>query len=375
MPHPEQAFIGLMSGTSADGVDACLATFRGGHPRLLASASHAFDPDLRGQLLDAIGGRLDLAEAARLDTRLADAYAAAVESVLAADDRPPGRVRAIGCHGQTVIHRPDDPSPTSVQLGDPHRLAVCTGIDVVADLRRGDLADGGQGAPLAPAFHAYAFGARASTRAVVNIGGIANLTVVEPNRARVRGFDTGPGNALLDGWIQRHRHSAFDRDGLWAASGRLRADLLDALLDDPYFAQLPPKSTGREHFNLAWLERALARLDEPPRPADVQATLVELTAVTIARAVTEHAPSTTALFACGGGAYNTHLLERVGALLPGIRVASTQTLGIAPEHVEALAFAWLAQRRVRGLPGNLPEVTGARRPLVLGSLIRAPRAC
>ncbi len=367
------AFIGLMSGTSADGIDACLATFQGGRPHLLASRALPFDTDLREDLLGAVDGHLDLATAARLDSRLADAYAAAVEDLLAAADLPCARVRAIGCHGQTVLHRPDDPHPTSVQLGDPHRLAVRSGIDVAADFRRADIADGGQGAPLAPAFHAYAFGARERQRAIVNIGGIANLTVVEPQGVRVRGLDTGPGNALLDGWVQRHGDAAFDHDGRWAAGGRVRSDLLAALLDDPYFARSPPKSTGREQFNLAWLERAIGRCQADPAPADVQATLAELTATTIAQAVTEHAPEATELFVCGGGAYNTHLLGRINALLPRVRVASTQSLGIAPEHVEALAFAWLAQRRVRGVPGNRPEVTGAHRPLVLGSLIQAPK--
>jgi len=373
--QPPQAFVGLMSGTSADGIDACLASFQGGHPRLLASRAHPFDADLRDQVLGAVGARMDLATAAHLDSRLADAYAAAVEDLLAGADETRAHVRAIGCHGQTVLHRPDARYPTSVQLGDPHRLAVHTGIDVVADFRRADIADGGQGAPLAPAFHAYAFGARDRPRAVVNIGGIANLTVVAPQGQRVHGFDTGPGNALLDAWFQHHGDASFDRDGAWAASARVRSDLLAALLDDPYFAQSPPKSTGREQFQLAWIERALRRCQDVPSPGDVQATLAELTATTITRAVAEHAPEATEVFVCGGGAYNTHLLGRIEALLPRARVASTQSLGIAPEHVEALAFAWLAQRRVRGLPGNRPEVTGARRSLVLGSLIRAPRAC
>jgi len=368
-----RAYIGVMSGTSADGIDACLAAFTGGRPRLLGVYHQPYPDALRAAVLDAIDGRIELAQAARLDARLAETYADAVEGLLAQTERARASVRAIGCHGQTVWHGPGDrPHPTTVQLGDPHRLAVRTGIDVVADLRRADLADGGQGAPLTPGFHAYAFADMARPRAVVNIGGIANITVIGAAGRWVRGFDTGPGNALMDGWAQAQGPGPFDAGGRWAASGRVVTWLLAALLADPYFARPPPKSTGRERFNQAWLERALAASTAPLDPADVQATLAELTARSIADALAANTPAEAVVYVCGGGARNDHLLQRLRDLLGTRDVASTRALGIAPEHVEALAFAWLAQRRVRGLPGNRPEVTGARRPLVLGSLIQAP---
>lgn len=368
-----KAYIGVMSGTSVDGIDACLVRFPGGRPRLLSSVSHPFDPALRAALLEAANGT-DLAGAATLDVRLADAYAEAVQALLDRAALEPEAVSAIGCHGQTVLHRPDGPFPTSVQLGDPNRLAVRAGIDVVADFRRADIACGGQGAPLAPAFHAAALSGRREARAVVNLGGMANVTLLAPGGRDVVGFDTGPGNALIDAWHARHRGSPIDAGGGWAASGRVLPALLERMLDDPYFRQPPPKSTGRERFHAGWLEACLAGLPEHPEPADVQATLAELTAVSVANAIERHAPDTRAVYASGGGARNRHLLARLQAHLGQCEVATTAALGIEPEHVEAVAFAWLAQRRVRGLPGNRPEVTGADRALVLGSLVRAPRS-
>jgi len=368
---PKSGYIGLMSGTSADGVDACLAEFPGGSARLVGHVSHPFDTDLRRAILRVVDGA-SLSEASELDVRLADTYVTAVSRLLEATGRDRESIRAIGCHGQTVLHRPEGPSPTSIQLGDPHRLAVHAGIDVVADFRRADLAAGGQGAPLAPAFHAAVFGSPRETRAVINIGGMSNMTVIPAGSRHITGFDTGPGNALLDGWIERHHGQRFDRHGEWATRGRIDAGLLESLLSDAYFARNPPKSTGREYFHLQWLDRALAGVDAVA-PEDVQATLTELTAVTIARAVRDHASAARRVLICGGGARNTQLMQRLAAHLGDRRLASTQTLGIAPEHVEAMAFAWLAQRRIRGLAGNRPEVTGAARSLVLGSLVRAPR--
>ncbi|MDZ7747448.1 MAG: anhydro-N-acetylmuramic acid kinase [Halofilum sp. (in: g-proteobacteria)] len=270
-------------------------------------------------------------------------------------------------------HAATAPAPAS-SSAIPHRLAAIARASTWSPISAvATLAAGGQGAPLAPAFHAAAFAGRREARAVVNIGGIANVTLIAPGGRRVTGFDTGPGNCLLDAWIARHRDASFDRDGAWAAGGRVHAGLLEALLADPYFGRAPPKSTGREHFHLAWLERALAQADAAVEPRDVQATLAELTAITVTRALERHAGDTPRVLVCGGGARNPHLMARLAARLPRRRVESTEALGIDPGHVEPLAFAWLAQRRLRGLPGNRPEVTGAARPLVLGSLVRAPR--
>lgn len=366
-------YVGIMSGTSADGIDACLASFTRAGPRVLAGVHRPFHAALRTEVL-AVARGAGLARAADLDVHLADAYADAVAALLHAAAIDAASVRAIGCHGQTVLHRPEGPAPTSVQLGDPHRLAARTGIDVVADFRRADIAAGGQGAPLAPAFHAAAFRARREPRAVVNIGGIANLTWLPPGQGPIRGFDTGPGNVLLDAWCARHRQASYDAGGRWAATGSVRADLLERLLAEPYFERPPPKSTGREHFDIDWLEHALAASGEqPPVPADVQATLAELTARTIAAAATACDPPPARVLVCGGGAYNPELMARLARALPDAEVESTAAHGIAPERVEAVAFAWLARRRLQGLPGNRPEVTGAARPVVLGSLVKAPR--
>ncbi len=363
-------YIGLMSGTSADGIDACLVEFARG-ARVLGHVYRPYSDTLRTSVLRAMEGS-DLSGAADLDLRLADAYADAVGALLTETQQDPAGVRAIGCHGQTVLHRPDGPLPTSIQLGDPHRLAWRTGIDVVADFRRADMAAGGQGAPLAPAFHAAAFAHRRQSRAVVNIGGIANVTLLPAKDGPVAGFDTGPGNALMDAWTQRHRGASFDQEGRWAATGACDSALLDQLLSDPFFALGPPKSTGREHFHLRWLDGHLQ--EEPERaPEDVQATLAALTARSIGYAIERYGPGTERLFVCGGGAYNEPLLSRLQDALPECRIDTTAALGIPPDQVEAVAFAWLAQRRLRGLTSNRPEMTGAAQPLCLGALVRAPR--
>ncbi len=273
-------------------------------------------------------------------------------------------MRAIGAHGQTVRHRPE--LGYTLQLIDGALLAELTGADVVCDFRSADVAAGGQGAPLVPAFHAGAFAHPSRRRAIVNLGGIANLTLLAPGEA-VRGFDSGPGNVLLDGWCESNTGERFDRDGQWAAGGRPDAQLLAALLAEPYFARAAPKSTGRDLFNMEWLGRALAR---PARAQDVQATLVELTARTIADAARGFCAEE--VFLCGGGAGNGTLVARIAALLAPARVSTTGELGLDPQAVEAAAFAWLASRRVAGLPGNLPAVTGARGPRLLGALYGAP---
>lgn len=363
--------VGLMSGTSADGVDACLARFARNGVKVLGHHHIPFDTRLRGDILQAMAGT-ELEHAADLDVRLADIYTTAVHDLLAAAGIDVRQVRAIGCHGQTVLHRPNGPWPTTIQLGDPHRLAVRTGIDVVADFRRADLAAGGQGAPLAPAFHAWRFSRADEPRAVVNLGGIANVTIL-PGSSGVTGFDSGPANVLLDGWCQRHRGARFDAGGEWAAGGQVIDGLLGALLADPYFAREPPKSTGREHFNMNWLERHLAGSFDRAVPADIQATLAELTAATVADALARYAPATRRLLVGGGGARNADVLARLQRRLPKLDVESTAAHGLDPDRVEAVAFAWLARQRILGRPGNLPAVTGASRELVLGALIRAPR--
>jgi anhydro-N-acetylmuramic acid kinase len=307
-------------------------------------------------------GNDELHLAAVLANELSDLYAGAVRRLLARARVGARAVAAIGCHGQTVRHRPGD--GYTLQLVNGARLAERSGITVVCDFRSRDVAAGGEGAPLAPAFHRALFGTAHRSRVIVNVGGIANLTSL-PARGTVSGFDCGPGNCLLDIWIKKRRGKHYDRSGAWAARGTVVPRLLTKLLAHPFLQRRPPKSTGREEFSLRWLERALAGSE---RPVDVQATLLELTAVTIARAVRSYCADAREVFVCGGGAYNRALLARLATSLSGKRVATTAALGIEPEHVEALAFAWLAREALMRRPGNLPAVTGARGPRVLGAI-------
>jgi anhydro-N-acetylmuramic acid kinase len=358
-----ELYIGLLSGTSVDGIDAALVEFDDGALKVRAATITPFDPELRDELLGFMAGRYrgDAIDAlGRLDRAVGEAFAGAALALLAQAGVEARAVRAIGSHGQTVRHRPPR---FTLQIGDPNTLATATGIPVVGDLRRKDVALGGQGAPLVPAFHAAVFGSRDEDRAIVNVGGIANLTVLARDGA-VAGGDVGPGNALLDAWCQRHTGQAFDAQGGWAASGRVDEPLLAALRSEPFFGRPAPKSTGRELFSLAWLERHLGA--RAPAPADVQATLVELTASTIADAV--RAARVARVYLCGGGAHNRALSERLAARLPGIPVRTTAELGLDVDHVEAAAFAWLAREALAGRPGNLPQVTGASRPALLGGL-------
>jgi anhydro-N-acetylmuramic acid kinase len=361
-----ELYIGLMSGTSLDGVDAALAGARGRRWRLLASSSLPFAAKLRARLLDLhVSGPDEIHRAALLANDLSAHYAAAVRKVLAHTGISASSVTAIGCHGQTVRHRPG--SGYTLQLVNGAALAEATGISVVCDFRSRDIAAGGEGAPLAPAFHRAMFFDTRRNRAVVNIGGIANLTRL-PARGKVIGFDCGPGNCLLDAWIGARRHQPYDRNGAWAASGTVIPRLLRRLLAHPFLRRRPPKSTGRDEFDLRWLGRSLRPGDQP---ADVQATLLEFTAATIARSVLAHGGGAREIYVCGGGARNRFLLERLVALLPDRRIATTATLGVDPQHVEALAFAWLARQTIHNRPGNLPDVTGARGPRVLGAIYPA----
>lgn len=366
-----ELFIGLMSGTSADGVDAALVDFSGSPPALLASHAQPIEPALRHALLALAEDRIEqpIDRLGELDVTMAEHFATAVQRLLASSGVPASAVTAIGSHGQTVRHRPAGPTPFSLQIGDPNIIAERTGLTTVADFRRRDMAAGGQGAPLAPAFHSAAFHDPAEDRVVVNIGGMANITILPADGSQaVSGFDTGPGNALLDAWIGREQGTACDRNGAWGAGGRVCAELLERLLAEPYFAAMPPKSTGRELFHLRWIDDALAALGKTHEPIDVQATLCTLTAETIAGAIDRHAPGTRRVLVCGGGAYNKDLMERLAARLNGRVLQSTASYGVAPEWVEAVAFAWLARQTLAGLPGNLPAVTGAHGERVLGAV-------
>ncbi len=366
-------YIGLMSGTSLDGVDAVLAEQGPEGPTLrsLGHAHRAFPGGLRAELLalNHSGGD-ELHRAALAANALVRLYAEVVHELLAAAALLPEAVRAIGAHGQTVRHQPHafDGSGYTLQLMNGALLAELCGIDVVCDFRSRDVAAGGEGAPLVPAFHAACFGVAGSDRAVLNLGGIANLTLL-PADGRVLGFDTGPANVLMDAWCQRHQGCSFDADGAWAAGGQVHAALLQAWLADAYFARQPPKSTGRDLFRIAWLDASpdIGRV----APQDVMATLAELTVCTVADALKRHAPATRALFVAGGGAFNRHLLTRLAALLPGVQVQTSAVLSVPPDQMEALAFAWLARACLDRQPGNLPAVTGARGPRVLGALYAA----
>ncbi len=378
MPPPSSEadglFIGLMSGTSADGIDGCLVALGDDTPtQVIAHRYYPFDPTLRERILAAMRST-SLVDAAELDARLADEAAAVTHSLVEGRNIDANPIRAIGCHGPTLLHQPKADYPTSVQITDPNRLAVLSGVDIVTDFRRADIAAGGEGAPLTPAFHAAMFTAQDEARAVLNLGGIANLTLLPAaGNAPIRGFDTGPANVLLDLWCTRTTGATYDHDGAQAARGQIDERLLAHLLDDPYFSRSPPKSTGREHFNAAWLDARRAKVPATVAAADVQATLAELTARTVADALAAEMPQAQRLLVCGGGAYNRHLMGRLAHLLPGAVVESTAPYGLPPQQVEAAAFAWLARQRLLCRAGNLPAVTGARQSLVLGAHTRAPQ--
>lgn len=367
----EALFVGLMSGTSVDGIDAALvsipdlAPYR---PRLLHARCEPMPADLRERLLAiCLPGDNEIDRLGPLDVELGSRFAVAALNLLQEAGIEASSIRAIGSHGQTIRHRPSGAQPFTLQIADANVIAERTGITTVADFRRRDLAAGGQGAPLVPAFHDAVFRQPGRERLVVNIGGMANVTWLPASPSMpVSGFDTGPGNVLMDAWHERHRGLRFDRDGAWAASGRICSDLLARLMSDPYFAEPPPKSTGRERFSINWLDEHLAAGPDLA-PTDVQATLAEVTARSISDAIRTRAPDAD-VFLCGGGAHNAFLRARIAAALPDCRVGTTNALGIDPDWVEAMAFAWLAYRTLNGLPGNLPAVTGAGHPVVLGAI-------
>jgi anhydro-N-acetylmuramic acid kinase len=363
-----------MSGTSLDGVDGVLADFSDGQMLVLHHCSMSFPPHLRAELLELnSAGPNELHRAALAGNALAQRYASVVQALLEQTHTPANAVRAIGAHGQTVRHRPQEFDGTgyTLQLNQPALLAELCGIDVVADFRSRDVAAGGQGAPLVPPFHQAFFGQPDSTLAVLNIGGIANITLLDPTSdTPVLGFDCGPGNALMDGWCQTHIGQAFDDGGSWAAKGCVDSELLATLLSEPFFGKLPPKSTGRDLFNAAWLNHHLQQF-ESLLPQDVQATLAELTAQSCAHTLRALTPTCSTLVVCGGGALNGHLMRRLAHHLPACQVQSSQAKGLPPLQVEATAFAWLARQTRLRRTSSLPNVTGAKGARILGAIYPA----
>lgn len=364
-------FIGVMSGTSLDGIDVVMAVIDEHMVAQQASYSHPIPQALRQQILAICQGQsLTLSQLGQLDTRLGRLFAEAVQALLRQQGLSGEDITAIGCHGQTVWHEPQGDAPNTLQIGDNNHIAAATGITVVGDFRRRDMALGGQGAPLVPAFHHAVLMHPTERRMVLNIGGIANLSLLLPGQT-LRGFDTGPGNMLLDAWIWRQQGKPYDKDGVWGAGGSVVWPLLQQMLSDPYFALSAPKSTGREYFNLSWLEQQLSTFPGVPAQ-DVQATLVELTATTIAQQVLLSG-GCDRLLVCGGGGHNPSLMARLASQLSGTEVMSTDSAGISGDDMEALAFAWLAWCTLSGLPGNLPSVTGAREASVIGAIFPANR--
>lgn len=361
-------YLGLISGTSMDAIDAALVDFDVAPLSIMATGATPFEPELKRRISALIdrAERVALDEVGQIDVELGRAFAQAALALMRSAGISADRVTAIGSHGQTLRHRPDLGVPFTWQIGDPNVLAEMTGISVVADFRRRDVAAGGQGAPLLPVFHDQVFRSDDEDRVIANLGGIANITILTQGSS-VTGFDTGPANRLLDAWIAEHRGKDFDADGVWAASGQVDDTLLNELLDEPYLRLAPPKSTGRELFNMSWLKTKLGLFSRAP--GDVQATLQQFTARTLADAMRQYAPGA-ALYVCGGGAHNIGLLNAIAALIAPNRVASTAALGLDPDYVEAVAFAWFARRTLEGLTSSAGSVTGAKGARILGGVYR-----
>lgn len=371
MPQ-HQLYIGLMSGTSADAIDAALVDLQS-TPELLAHHTLRLPSKTREQIHAlSLPDNNEIDRMGALDVDLGRLFAQTSLELLAKTGIHASEISAIGSHGQTIRHRPPGSieGTFTLQIGDPNLIAEMTGITTVADFRRRDMAAGGQGAPLVPAFHRAIFQAQDTNRAIVNIGGMANITWL-PAQGQTLGFDTGPGNVLMDIWIAEHLGKSYDQDGVWASSGQISTPLLASLMATPYFTMPAPKSTGRESFNRTWLEKNLCTLTSDPTAADVQATLLELTAITIANSVNALSQTSKEIFICGGGAYNTALMRRLKALLAHDTLASTTALGVDPQWIEAMAFAWLAQQTINHRPGNLRAVTGAVREVILGGIYHA----
>lgn len=371
MPAAKRLFIGLMSGTSLDGIDCVIVDLAGDTPALIAADCHALPDNLRHDVLSLCANKqAPLAELGKLDIELGRCFAEAAAKTLAAAGLVAQEIEAIGSHGQTVFHQPNSAAPFSLQLGDPNTIAERTGITTVADFRRRDMAAGGQGAPLAPLLHQHCCASPTKNRAIVNIGGIANITLLLANGERVA-FDTGPGNVLMDLWISRHDGARFDKNGEWATGGSVDTAFLAELMSEPYLALAAPKSTGRELFNGAWLEERLASITQQPSPQNIQATLLEFTATTLSTALLA-GMSQGEIYLCGGGAHNTALLKRIGELMPGYYVGTTAEIGIDPDWLEAMAFAWMAQQTLDGLAVVTSPFTGAKKPVMLGGIYPSP---
>jgi anhydro-N-acetylmuramic acid kinase len=354
-----------MSGTSLDGIDAVLVDLSQSKPLQLGKNYLPFDDTLKNALLALhLPAHNELHQAQLIGNQLATMYAAAVAPLLAQAKSLNQEIKAVGCHGQTIRHCPEH--GYSVQIGNAALLAELTGITVVSDFRSSDIAAGGQGAPLVPAFHDHVLRHPDIHRVIVNIGGISNITNMPPEKPTT-GFDCGPGNLLMDSWCMQHLGKSYDTNGEWAASGSVLPALLKKLLDESYFALPPPKSSGRDLFNIAWLEN---KLQGDEVAANVQATLLELTCRSIALAIQTYCSGAKEIYLCGGGAHNQSLLNRLTALLPSSSLATTATLGVDGDYLEAIAFAWLAQQALQGKPANLPLVTGAKHPCILGAIYR-----
>jgi len=362
-------YVGVMSGTSLDGVDIAIVDFDNlDNCRLIGAKTFAFPEAIHQQLHTIINHpECHLRDLGQLDTALGQFIGQIIQQFLAEQQITADQVSAIGSHGHTLFHSPGGATPFSLQIGNASVIAELTGITTIADFRQRDIAAGGQGAPLVPAFHAELFSDPHQPRVIVNIGGIANITLLDKAQA-ILGFDTGPGNSLLDAWVSLHQQQAYDDKGCWAAKGTCQRDLLAQMLADPYFLEPIPKSTGREYFNLSWLEKQLHKTSKTLSAVDVQATLVELTAYTISQGIHHYGDSCKAVYICGGGIHNLTLIQRLQQLLKGKTVMSTELLGLHPDWVEATAFAWLAYRTLNGQAGNLPSVTGAKQPIILGAI-------
>lgn len=365
-----ERYIGLMSGTSADGIDAALVEFNNDKMKLVKNGFTPYPAELRKKVLELYQSNPnEIQRFGELDIELGQAFAQAALNLLKQNAMPLNSITAIGSHGQTIRHHPHKPYAFTLQIGDPNTIAALTGITTIADFRRKDMAFGGQGAPLVPAFHHYLLSNPNKSRVVINIGGIANVTILPHHKhGQVIGFDTGPGNALADAWIYKHLHKNFDAKGEWASQGKVNQGLLKLFLTDDYFKISPPKSTGREYFHLAWLNSYLTRYSQTITPIDVQATLIELTASSILQGIQAFVKNGE-LIICGGGVHNAYLMARLTELAkPNYTVQSIANFGIDPDVVEAMAFAWLARQTYLRQPGNLPSVTGAKQLCTLGGV-------
>lgn len=365
-------YIGLMSGTSADGIDAALVDFAGSQPKLVDTYYHPYPPETKTMILDlCTEGTNEIHRLGMLDRYLGKVFAHAVQQLLKKTNISHTQIQAIGSHGQTVRHAPNFESESySLQVGDPNTISTLTQITTVADFRRKDIALGGQGAPLVPAFHQALFADKNKARVIVNIGGIANITVLLPDHENILGYDTGPGNILLDAWINLHQQKTYDHSGEWGSNGKIHEALLQHLLADPYFQLPTPKSTGREYFNLDHLIQQMQQINAAIKPIDVQTTLTYFTAQSIINAIKNHT-ETAEIILCGGGAHNAFLVKAIKEYATKFDIKSSQQFGIAPDWIEAMAFAWLAKQTISQMPGNIPSVTGAQKFAILGGIFFA----